>query len=502
MRAWLILAKTVKPLARRLVLSAAALVVLALILFGVTGPKHPVALLRVLDAAGRPISGAVIIPDGLRPKPGRYAHGHYGWRPDLNVPSQPMVTDNNGEARVTYPKFVFERIETGQISFSINHPDFVPDRPFRAVATSPPAGAPWREWADYIWNRIRLKALTSKTEPIILQKGAILRLSLKTEAAHGNDSPLFAQVSGMWSSDTNFWFRPEPDTIVTRRLSAGPHTVRAVQFDTEGQAWFSDVVSITATSGVACELEVELKRGVTARGQLDATVPRPVQNGRVIAHVSPANSKPQDDPPEWHTWSAINSDGSFTLDSLPEGNLEIVALCDGFVNKNGPGQFRFRYPQKYPLGSNDLTIAIGMEPTAWLEVVVTDDQGRPLKDAQVSAWPNVRYGEWSATVLGSDCYHTADRLLGKPDAGIAKWWTRGAVQLYAATTDAAGFAMIGNLPAEVNEFHVEHAKFVLPIVETGVGDMRRQASVTLVAGKTNRVTVKLVPRDQSAISHY
>ena len=38
-----------------------------------------------------------------------------------------------------------------------------------------------------------------------------------------------------------------------------------------------------------------------------------------------------------------------------------------------------------------------------LELRVSDEQGKPLKDARVATWPNVRYGEWSATILGDDC---------------------------------------------------------------------------------------------------
>ena len=38
-----------------------------------------------------------------------------------------------------------------------------------------------------------------------------------------------------------------------------------------------------------------------------------------------------------------------------------------------------------------LDITIGMEPTARLEVRVTDNQGKPpVKGALVSTWPNVR----------------------------------------------------------------------------------------------------------------
>src|SRR5262245_10934815 len=84
-----------------------------------TRPRHPVALIRVVDAAGKPIQGALVRPDGMRTKPGPYASGHYGWQGSpKSPPAAEVKTDANGEAWVAYPRFVFERIETGQISFS------------------------------------------------------------------------------------------------------------------------------------------------------------------------------------------------------------------------------------------------------------------------------------------------------------------------------------------------------------------------------------------------
>ena len=71
------------------------------------------------------------------------------------VPKKPVITDKGGYARVQYPKFVIEHLETGVIIFSVNHPDFVPNRPERVVSTTPPKGAPWRVWRDYVWNRIQ-----------------------------------------------------------------------------------------------------------------------------------------------------------------------------------------------------------------------------------------------------------------------------------------------------------------------------------------------------------
>ena len=179
---------------------------------------------------------------------------------------------------------------------------------------------------------------------------------------------------------------------------------------------------ITAVSGQTNEVVVDLKRGATLHGQLDAGVPRPVRNGRVIAHVWPQGHKPEDSPPQWHAWSAIREDGSFDISSLPEGDLEVVALCNGFVNTNGPGKYKFIYPQKYVLGTNDLAITVGMEPTARLEVHVTDDQGKLLAGAHVSAWPNVRcYGEWAAVVLGSDLQYVrplpCQSRIQSPDLG-------------------------------------------------------------------------------------
>ena len=158
------------------------------------------------------------------------------------------------------------------------------------------------------------------------------------------------------------------------------------------------------------------------------------------------------------------------------------------------------YPQKHQLGTNDLAVMIGMEPTARLEVTVTDEKGNPLKDAHVGTWPNVRYGEWSATILTGDRYNTAEDWLIKPGAKFNFW--RQKVPDFEGTTDGSGVAVLANLPKEVREFNVEHAQFTLPAVVTGGGEKRRQASVTLKPGQTNRVTVALEPMGKSAIAHY
>src|SRR5262252_5635639 len=119
--------------ARRLTLLLGMLGLITLVLFALfPGTHNPVALLRVVDAKGKPIAGAIIRPNGLRTKPGPYSSGWYSWQPrGMGVPNDPVTTDANGQARLPYPKYVFEKIETGTICLNVEHADFVPDRPER-----------------------------------------------------------------------------------------------------------------------------------------------------------------------------------------------------------------------------------------------------------------------------------------------------------------------------------------------------------------------------------
>lgn len=486
-----------------LIFFAAVLCLLAgLIWLTVSTPKNPVALLQVVDAAGKPVAGAVIVPEGLRTKPGPYSSGWYGWATGENTaPNKPVITDKAGYARVQYPKFVFEHIETGVIIFSVNHPDFVPDRPERVVSTAPPKGAPWKVWRDYVWDRIQHRVNVVRPDKVVLLKGASLKLSVKPGSAAPKDAKLFAQISAGEGEDTNFWQWPESDMLITHRLAAGPQTLRAIEIESSGSVWFSDVVTITAVSGQTNEVAVDLKRGVAVHGRLDAGVPRPVRNGRIIAHVWPQGHKPQDSPPQWHAWSVIREDGSFDINSLPEGDLEVVALCDGFVNTNGPGKYKFIYPQKYALGTNDLAITVGMEPTARLEVHVMDDEAKPLPGAHVSAWPNVRYGEWAAVILGSDCYNMSDLFLPKPGSKPIRWWRQPVPDLE-GTSGSTGIAVLSNLPVMVKQISVDHTNFELPAIEGFGGQKQRLATITLKAGETNEVYIKLEPRGKSPIAHY
>ncbi len=73
---------------------------------------------------------------------------------------------------------------------------------------------------------------------------------------------------------------------------------------------------------------------------------------------------------------------------------------------------------------------------------------------------------------------------------------------FQGVSDTVGLAVLPNVPADVKELAVEHPHFVLPAVGTTGGGKRRQATFTLIAGQTNRVSVQLEPREKSPITHY
>src|SRR5580704_10520021 len=478
-------------------------VVLCLVLLLVwaifTAPKNPVAIIRVTDTAGKPVAGAILTPQGLRTKPGPYQAGWYGWGTASEYPSPtPVKTDRNGYAKVGYPKYVFEKIETGVITFSVDHQAFVPSQVEREVSTKPPEGAPWRVWADYMIDRVKNHQLVARVNPVTVTNGVVLRVSAAENSGKFKDGTLYVQIPGDEVEATNFWQRPSPGVAMTRRLGAGKRMMRAIEFDDAGAPWFSDTITVDAVAGKTNEVAVTLSRGIILRGKLDETVPRPVKNGRLIAHVWPKGIAPSAWPPQWHAWTKIREDGSFEIAGLPQGNLEVVALCDGYINTNGPGKTKsFRYPQKHVPGTNDLLITVGMEPTARLEVMVTDKQGKAVKNATVNAWPNVHYGDWAAVIVGSDCYNTSDTIL-KHESKPFGW---NVPRDFRGKSDETGLAVVPNLPDSVTAIAVESDTMVLPAVTDRVGKKQRQARVTLTAG-TNKVSLQLEPRDSSPIKHY
>ena len=69
-------------------------------------------------------------------------------------------------------------------------------------------------------------------------------------------------------------------------------------------------------------------------------------------------------------------------------------------------------------------------------------------------------------------------------------------------SDSAGVAVLPNVPANETMLAIDDPQYALPAVETSGGRKKREARVALVPGQTNRVTIRVEPREKAPIRHY
>jgi hypothetical protein len=477
------------------------LAVLAFIVFSLLKPPPPVAFIRVIDESGKPVAGATITPDGLRPKKGG---GHYGWSSEYGysgVKATVVSTDADGYAGVTYPYYVIERLETEQISFAVDHPDFCPDRPFRVVAASPPANAQWKEKLKYLTSRLTGR-IRSRPDPVVLKRGGIVRVTGYVGAKENVVTNLAAEISDMWPAGTNFWQRAGPE-LWSKRAPPGEAHLRAAHFPEKGPALFTRMVSFAVKAGETNEFALELKPGVRVTGRFDVPVPRPVRGGRVCTRVFEDGHDGNSRAPVWVAWRPVSAEGTFEFESLPPGRMEIIAMCDGFVSANGTAAGRLatsqRLPQIFPINGREQEITLSMEAAASCEVTVLDDEGKPLAGASAVFWPNVLWGGNGSTVFASDLFNSEDFFRAGPPAD-GHTMRKLAKDDFRAMSDSHGVARVGTLPAGSQGYSVSHSNYAMPIMRWGGGG-GRSASMNLSSGETGRVVVKMQKLGAEVLTH-
>jgi hypothetical protein len=476
-----------------LLIAVGCLGLLGLLAFALLSkPATPVALLTVVDSGGKPVPGAVITPDGLRAKKDG---SHYGWR---DGDPKPATTDRAGIARVQYPFYVTERLETSEISFEVDHPDFCPDRPFAVVDPSPPKNARFKEKAKYWWSRIVGRQITSRPAPIVLKRGAIVELTCGA-AADGITSIKPQFTSAAWPSG-KFWLETGTNVFVSKRVTPGTNWGRLLGFPRAGTIHFSDCVPVIAISGQTNRLRLDLKPGLTLRGRLADSVPRPVTNGRVVTRTFSPSDSAAPRPLTWLAWCLVDSDGTFIFESLPPGDVNLIVLCDGFVSQNDSRNpmARRRTPQVFTV-THDADVVVAMEPTATCEITVLDDAGQPVENAEVALWPNVTWGRSGSTIFADPLVNSEDsfRSGSRPD------WQKSWPGLFKGQSDKNGVAVVTNLPAySANQsFAVEHENFEMPVTRDRSGDGHRYGIIYTGPGETNRVTVRMQKKGTQFIEH-
>lgn len=89
---------------------------------GAAKPEFLSLTIRVITADGEPIEGASVRPIGLRTRIERGSH--YGWNPESHGSGDEVVTDGEGQVEIKYPKYVTERLETGEVTLHMEHENF------------------------------------------------------------------------------------------------------------------------------------------------------------------------------------------------------------------------------------------------------------------------------------------------------------------------------------------------------------------------------------------
>ncbi len=263
-------------------------------------------------------------------------------------------------------------------------------------------------------------------------------------------------------------------TIRRVDLAAPPaeRWLRIVQLPSHEEPRFSAAIDLKQYHTNPIVLEVALKPGTRVIGRLSDNVTRPVAHGRVLAFM--VRGSEYRTRWEWGATTDIAPDGTFEFPSLPpEENLQMIALCDGWVSSSPslaavqsynadhgfPGDETTRFyhgpmrdavhPQLYRLTSETLHPVLPMEPTLSCEVTVLDQNDQPIEGASVFFQPNQRWFSGGAQHLGYEFDSLGDirRRLAKEEVLPAWKSDPGANSRLSHKTDARGIALISNLPA-------------------------------------------------------
>ncbi len=451
-------------------------------------------VLQMVDSAGHPIAGVAITPDGLRPKSDTSSRGgHFGWtEKSHDIKPTPLTSDANGRVLLRYPRYVHERIETGEVSFEVDHPDYCFDRPFREVSAAPSRSGGLKARLKFAVFQLLPKGRFTP-EPVVLQSGAVVRVSAQNAAGEALTN-FVVQLPGLsWLNSSNDWRTVAPRVKESRRVPAGPRTLRVVQLGGTGPISFAEPASFTARAGRTNSFTCRVLPGLRVTGRLDAAVPRPVANGRVIVEVASGVAPRPEDRIVWHTWTKVSAEGEFTFECLPAGEAELVGICDGWVSANGTHVSRpgaSVVPQLFALPSAAGRLELLMEAAGALEVRVLDKLSRPLARAEVHTWPNAVWGGFGRRILGGDLFDTSAFFDGSAPARHSLWSQSNPD--YLQLTDATGTALLRNIPVGSQACFAKHGEFEMP-VKRGPFGSHREERVQILPGSTNRITIRMNP---------
>ncbi len=457
---------------------------------------------QVQTADGRPIAGATATVTSL----GIPGGASMGIPPEFAPPT--VQSDAEGLVRVDLSAFYESplvpalgghlRRGVESLHLQVDHPDHPPLSTILWVADAPLPGA----------------------RKIVLAPASTVEIRARSEGESALVQGLYPLLRGAgerWS---------ETDGVLTiRRLDLtstnAARWMRVVHVPPQGPAWFGDLIDLKQRVGDPVVIETTLKPGVRVAGRISDEVPRPIQNGRVVAAVY--SGPDSHETVFWGTVAEIAPDGTFVLESLPAGDdAQLVAFCDGWVSQSptlaeldayvaahefpldpryrraDAQQFGMLHPQLHRLSAPVTEAVIPMERTASCRVTVVDQEGAPVANAQVAINPAPMQSFFRSNgsfPLGTGwdmpaAVRTRIATGAMPPAGV--FTSRPSFEV---TTDDDGVATISHLAGGISSF-VDGWWFPLSVLHPDYHwangyTTARGPAVTLKSGKSGELLVRL-----------
>jgi len=435
---------------------------------------------QVTTPDGLPLAGATITPTGLRSKEERGSWYGWGRRP---VPGILYGTsDATGMATITYPARVRDELTVAVVTVTVEHPEY--------------CGA-------------QLELNVDAPGPIVLARGTPVRLTAAS-ATNIRFVALHADIADDQRQAHTLKWQREPDlNTLTAFLPDGKYMGRLVGRTADGGLYFSAPALFSAPSTSPLEFVWQLTEGTGFQGKLDDAVPRPVKAGWVIAHVT--TPKLIRDACgvlalRWYSTVDVREDGTFRLENLPEGTLEVIAGCDGWVSEDldEPVIDGVRRGQVIPDDRSQPAI-LPMEQTGKAHIRILDPNGKPINGASVNMCPNQSLGR-ATSIIGAR--HKSESILEAKDAGaIDRLRKEFEMPRFYAQTDASGVAVISHLPPGKHRIFVSAPDYDQPIeadntpLQRGqIRVPRRENSIVIAGGEQATTEVTMEPKGSTSLS--
>ena len=437
---------------------------------------------RIVDADGEPIADATVDPWALRSSQG---HGSWdGEKHPAEVQRQSVTTDADGRGIVHAPMFadVAEQVKVIDVTISIDHPEhpaishvFLFDD-----GTHTTIGDNEKRPGDIVvprGGRIAVHA-TIGGEPVDNQR--LRFIGADWQRSPTREPPKIDVESG---------------AALLPVLPPGPTDFLAVLVDEQNEpTHFSQIIYTTVEADQTNRLAVALEPSIRVFGNLDVDVPRPIENGRVVASTLPKNSEADI---RWSQTVDVDADGSFVLPHWPAGEtVQAIAVCEGYIATRGekPSVVENDHPvylraQCFDASTLGDGVEIAMEPMQNYRIRLLDPDGRPLTGILVSVNPNVQWWNDGSTIYADPGW--SDENIFQPETPRRSWLEDVQRQGYwwSANSDSDGFVNIRLPQNHRMSLDVYNPVYQLPI-SMGHRSIRIPATTFLRLEQTHKLQYK------------